>query len=188
MSTSNKKNMLKTMFSANAGCGCGKMKPSDVYEPKPRLKKTLISHNISNPCYSSSSCGKTNGKSSSTLVDNEDFSSPTFSFNVGTSTSTQNSESETDPTKPSKLPSPGPKIVDSIAVVKESNDPYQDFRHSMLQMIIEKEIYNKDDLQELLNCFLRLNSPIHRDVIVRAFTEIWNEDISKNVDHSKSLV
>ncbi|KAJ0020961.1 hypothetical protein Pint_31782 [Pistacia integerrima] len=166
--------MLKTMFSAYAGCGCGKMKPSDVYEPKPRLKKTLISHNISNPCYSS--------------MDNEDFSSPTFSFNVGTSTSTQNSESETDPTKPSKLPSPGPKIVDSIAVVKESNDPYQDFRHSMLQMIIEKAIYNKDDLQELLNCFLRLNSPSHRDVIVRAFTEIWNEDISKNVDHSKSLV
>ncbi|KAJ0083381.1 hypothetical protein Patl1_30336 [Pistacia atlantica] len=163
------------MFSANAGCGCGKMKPSDVYEPKPRLKNTLISHNISNPCYSSSSCGKTNGKSS-------------FSFNVDTSTSTQNSESETDPTKPSKLPSPCPKIVDSIAVVKESNDPYQDFRHSMLQMIFEKEIYNKEDLQELLNCFLRLNSPSHHDVIVRAFTEIWNEDISKNVDHSKSLV
>ncbi|KAJ0088760.1 hypothetical protein Patl1_32676 [Pistacia atlantica] len=44
----------------------------------------------------------------------------------------------------------------------------------MLQMILEKEIYSKDDLKELLNCFLQLNSPYHHEIIVRAFTEIWN--------------
>ncbi|KAG5080783.1 hypothetical protein JHK86_004848 [Glycine max] len=61
-----------------------------------------------------------------------------------------------------------------VAVEKDSDDPYLDFRHSMLQMILENEIYSKDDLRELLNCFLQLNSPDHHGVIVRAFTEIWN--------------
>ncbi|KAL5742102.1 hypothetical protein ACOSP7_028834 [Xanthoceras sorbifolium] len=32
----------------------------------------------------------------------------------------------------------------------------------------------KEDLKELLNCFLQLNSPYHHEIIVRAFTEIWN--------------
>ncbi|OMO82531.1 hypothetical protein CCACVL1_11933 [Corchorus capsularis] len=63
---------------------------------------------------------------------------------------------------------------ESLAVEKDSDDPYLDFRHSMLQMILENEIYSKDDLRELLNCFLQLNSPYHHGIIVRAFTEIWN--------------
>ncbi|KAJ1394559.1 Ovate protein family, C-terminal [Sesbania bispinosa] len=63
---------------------------------------------------------------------------------------------------------------EGVAVEKDSDDPYLDFRHSMLQMILENEIYSKDDLRELLNCFLQLNSPYHHGVIVRAFTEIWN--------------
>lgn len=61
-----------------------------------------------------------------------------------------------------------------MAVEKDSDDPYLDFRHSMLQMILENEIYSKDGLRELLNCFLQLNSPQHHGVIVRAFTDIWN--------------
>ncbi|CAN4089612.1 unnamed protein product [Withania somnifera] len=63
---------------------------------------------------------------------------------------------------------------ESVAVEKDSDDPYLDFRQSMLQMILEKEIYSKDDLKELLNCFLQLNSPYYHGIIVRAFTEIWN--------------
>ncbi|KAL1813330.1 hypothetical protein ACET3Z_023395 [Daucus carota] len=63
---------------------------------------------------------------------------------------------------------------DSLAVEKDSDDPYLDFRRSMLQMILEKEIYSKDDLKELLGCFLHLNSPYHHEIIVRAFTDIWN--------------
>ncbi|KAK8336353.1 hypothetical protein V6Z11_A09G117100 [Gossypium hirsutum] len=61
---------------------------------------------------------------------------------------------------------------DTIAVVKDSDDPYKDFRHSMLQMIVEKRIYSKHDLEELLQCFLELNSPCHHDVIIKAFMEI----------------
>jgi uncharacterized protein (TIGR01568 family) len=63
---------------------------------------------------------------------------------------------------------------ESVAVEKDSDDPYLDFRHSMLQMILEKQIYSKDDLRQLLDCFLQLNSPYYHGIIVRAFTEIWN--------------
>ncbi|KAJ6698391.1 TRANSCRIPTION REPRESSOR OFP6-LIKE [Salix purpurea] len=37
---------------------------------------------------------------------------------------------------------------ESVAVEKDSDDPYLDFRHSMLQMILEKQIYSKDDLMQ----------------------------------------
>lgn len=62
----------------------------------------------------------------------------------------------------------------SVAVEKDSDDPYLDFRHSMLQMILEKDMYSGDELKELLSCFLQLNSPYYHGIIVRAFTEIWN--------------
>ncbi|CAH8387204.1 unnamed protein product [Eruca vesicaria subsp. sativa] len=61
----------------------------------------------------------------------------------------------------------------AVAVEKDSDDPYLDFRQSMLQMILENEIYSKDDLRELLNCFLSLNEPYHHGIIIRAFSEIW---------------
>ncbi|KAM7258190.1 hypothetical protein ACFE04_013931 [Oxalis oulophora] len=63
---------------------------------------------------------------------------------------------------------------ESYAVEKDSDDPYLDFRYSMLQMILEKQIYSKEELKELLNVFLQINSPHYRGVIVRAFTDIWN--------------
>ncbi|KAB2050399.1 hypothetical protein ES319_A13G243100v1 [Gossypium barbadense] len=74
-----------------------------------------------------------------------------------------------------------PKIMDSIAVVKDSHDPYLDFRHSMLQMIEEKHIYSADELQELLQCFLELNSPCHHRVIVEAFMGIWHRKLCEYV-------
>ncbi|CAF2292230.1 hypothetical protein BRARA_D02190 [Brassica rapa] len=61
----------------------------------------------------------------------------------------------------------------AVAVEKDSDDPYLDFRQSMLQMILENEIYSKDDLRELLNCFLSLNEPYYHGIIIRAFSEIW---------------
>ncbi|KAM3288331.1 transcription repressor OFP6-like [Capsicum chacoense] len=72
-------------------------------------------------------------------------------------------------------------IGESVAVEKDSDDPYVDFRQSMLQMILEKEIYSKDELRELLNCFLQLNSPYYHGIIVRAFTEIWHCVFSVNL-------
>ncbi|KAG2713140.1 hypothetical protein I3760_04G161200 [Carya illinoinensis] len=65
------------------------------------------------------------------------------------------------------------KVKDSYAVVKSSSDPYNDFRTSMVEMIVEKQIFAAKDLEQLLQCFLSLNSYHHHKVIVEVFTEIW---------------
>ncbi|KAM3740803.1 hypothetical protein ACB098_08G126700 [Castanea mollissima] len=163
--SSNKKNILKTIFSANVACGCARPKSSDVFEP---IRRPKVSTNNENqkPCTSSSS-----SRNGGLSVD-EDLTSTTIS------------EPETD-----IFPKSSKKISSSsIAVEKVSDNPYQDFRQSMLQMILEKEIYSKDDLQELLNCFLRLNSPCHHDVIIRAFKEIWDEVVSHRLILQKPSV
>nr|XP_010911125.1 transcription repressor OFP8 [Elaeis guineensis] len=72
----------------------------------------------------------------------------------------------------------GRRLEESVAVVKESADPLGDFRRSMLQMIVEKEIVDGEELRELLRRFLSLNSPCHHDLILQAFAEIWEEVFS----------
>jgi uncharacterized protein (TIGR01568 family) len=72
----------------------------------------------------------------------------------------------------------GRRVEESVAVVKESADPVADFRRSMLQMIVEKEIVGGDELRELLHRFLSLNAPHHHHLILRAFAEIWEEVFS----------
>ncbi|XAR60175.1 hypothetical protein NMG60_11033435 [Bertholletia excelsa] len=74
-------------------------------------------------------------------------------------------------------PNPRPLIPimrGSVAVVKDSEDPYADFRQSMLQMIVERGMESRDELRELLS-FYSLNSPSHHQIIVEAFMEIWND-------------
>lgn len=63
----------------------------------------------------------------------------------------------------------------AVKVVKKSEDPYEDFKISMLEMIMEKRIFAVKDLEQLLQCFLSLNSQHHHAAIVEAFTEIWYE-------------
>ncbi|KAM7524181.1 hypothetical protein LguiA_014083 [Lonicera macranthoides] len=65
------------------------------------------------------------------------------------------------------------KVKESFAIVKKSEDPYEDFRRSMMEMVLEKEMFEERDLEELLKCFLSLNSRDHHGVIVEAFSEIW---------------
>ncbi|KAE9597597.1 hypothetical protein Lal_00008553 [Lupinus albus] len=65
------------------------------------------------------------------------------------------------------------KVKDTFAVVKHSSNPYNDFRTSMMEMIVEKQIFSPRDLQNLLQCFLSLNSSHHHKTIVEVFTEIW---------------
>ncbi|KAK9269600.1 hypothetical protein L1049_001377 [Liquidambar formosana] len=65
------------------------------------------------------------------------------------------------------------KVKDSFAVVKRSSDPHNDFRTSMVEMIVEKQIFAANDLEQLLQCFLSLNSHHHHRVIIEVFTEIW---------------
>ncbi|MED6220662.1 hypothetical protein PIB30_047013, partial [Stylosanthes scabra] len=65
------------------------------------------------------------------------------------------------------------KVKDTFAVVKRSSDPYSDFRTSMVEMIVEKQIFSPNGLENLLQCFLSLNSYHHHNIIVEVFTEIW---------------
>ncbi|XP_027177172.1 transcription repressor OFP8 [Coffea eugenioides] len=65
------------------------------------------------------------------------------------------------------------KVKDSFAVVKRSSDPYNDFRTSMVEMIVERQMFSGKDLENLLQCLLSLNSYHHHRVIIEVFTDIW---------------
>ncbi|KAL3347374.1 hypothetical protein AABB24_021181 [Solanum stoloniferum] len=158
MSTHRRRIILSNV-TVKLGCSssCIRPKLSSIFHPKPRNRKSPKSqtHNKNYSNYSSCSSW--------------DTTTTTFSPH---SDSTTNESSDFRTSK--AVQGFGRIGGESVAVEKDSDDPYLDFRQSMLQMILEKEIYSKDDLKELLNCFLQLNSPYYHGIIVRAFTEIWN--------------
>ncbi|KAL1566559.1 transcription repressor OFP7-like [Salvia divinorum] len=65
------------------------------------------------------------------------------------------------------------KVKESFAIVKKSENPLEDFKRSMMDMIVEKQMFEKKDLEQLLQCFLSLNSRNYHGIIVEAFSEIW---------------
>ncbi|KAM7521990.1 hypothetical protein LguiA_011892 [Lonicera macranthoides] len=65
------------------------------------------------------------------------------------------------------------RFCESFAIVKSSFDPQRDFRESMMEMIVENNIRASKDLEELLACYLSLNSDEYHDLIVKAFEQIW---------------
>lgn len=65
------------------------------------------------------------------------------------------------------------RFGNSFAVVKSSSDPARDFRESMVEMIVENNIEGSKDLEELLTCYLSLNSNEYHHVIVDVFKQIW---------------
>ncbi|XP_031113654.1 uncharacterized protein LOC116017247 [Ipomoea triloba] len=145
-----------TIMSHNADCGCANPNPNQVSVPKPISAAQKPSPPpIRRP--SSSTC------QSNYVDDEEDYSSST----VG-STSSHFSRSPNDD-EDGKI---GPHFRGSVAVVKESDDPYLDFRQSMIQMMAARDLWSEEGLEELLKCFLRLNSPLHHQIIIQAFTEI----------------
>ncbi|XWS22093.1 hypothetical protein CRYUN_Cryun29cG0004800 [Craigia yunnanensis] len=64
-------------------------------------------------------------------------------------------------------------LSDSFAVVKSSCDPQRDFRDSMVEMIKENNIRASKDLEDLLACYLSLNSDEYHDLIIKVFKQIW---------------
>jgi uncharacterized protein (TIGR01568 family) len=64
-------------------------------------------------------------------------------------------------------------MSDSYLVVKHSRNPEKDFMESMVEMVVEKNIVSLKDLEELLACYLSLNSREYQDVIVKVFQKIW---------------
>jgi uncharacterized protein (TIGR01568 family) len=69
-------------------------------------------------------------------------------------------------------------VKESVAMVKTSCNPYNDFKESMIEMIVEKDIQDSDDLEELLQCYLSLNAVQFHGVIVDVFTEVWRNIFS----------
>lgn len=64
-------------------------------------------------------------------------------------------------------------MSESFAVVKSSKDPQRDFRDSMVEMIIENNLCASKDLEDLLACYLSLNSDEYHDLIITVFKQIW---------------
>ena len=71
-----------------------------------------------------------------------------------------------------KEEAPG-KRREGFAVEKRSKDPHADFRSSMVEMIVEKQMFGARDLEALLRTYLDLNDPRHHPVILQVFSEIW---------------
>ncbi|CAL0303992.1 unnamed protein product [Lupinus luteus] len=177
--SSNKKGFLRTVFTSNGSCGCGKAKPFEVHEPIPKSKFSTHHNQNTNPsCMSSSTTtsGDCNGGVSS--LENEEFTSAATSELDTTITHDHDHKNNNNNDNVVLKKSP---LMDSVAIEKNSSDPYHDFRHSMLQMIFEKEIDSEEDLQDLLQCFLQLNAPRYHDVIVEVFNEICEDAFSDKV-------
>lgn len=64
-------------------------------------------------------------------------------------------------------------ISESFAVVKSSFDPQRDFKESMVEMIVQNNLRTSKDLEDLLACYLSLNSDEYHDVIIKVFKQIW---------------
>ncbi|XP_022965903.1 transcription repressor OFP8-like [Cucurbita maxima] len=65
------------------------------------------------------------------------------------------------------------KVKDGFfAVVENSSDPYKDFKASMAEMVIEREIFGGKELEELLLCFISLNSRHYHRIIFEVYWEI----------------
>lgn len=177
------KGIIRSLFSPKISCGCSNPKLTDIINPRPKTKASsvLTLHNSNqimhvNPLSSCSGSWEINGSTSRDQgdeVEKEDYTSTTFSITTVASSS-EESGNQKNPNTPCKAVSSRSVLGDSIVVEKRSVNPYYDFQRSILQMIVQKQIYSKSDLQELLNCFLKLNSPFHHQTIIKAFTDLLN--------------
>ncbi|CAN0879579.1 Transcription repressor OFP4 [Linum grandiflorum] len=86
----------------------------------------------------------------------------------GRKSSSSSSSSSTNSSSSSSFASSG-----CMAVVKSSADPQLDFMESMVEMIVENNISSSKDLEDLLACYLCLNSDEYHDVIIKVFKQIW---------------
>lgn len=71
-------------------------------------------------------------------------------------------------------------LSESLAVVKSSADPQKDFRESMVEMIVQNNLRASKDLEDLLACYLTLNSDEYHEIIIKVFKQIWF-DLSDHV-------
>ncbi|XP_019197778.1 PREDICTED: transcription repressor OFP6-like [Ipomoea nil] len=150
MSAKPKKQACKLKKVIKSSCGCGES--TEAVEPKPKPRPLLPPSSPPHP----TTLMPSSSSSSAAMHDGDD-------------------DDRKEEVLCRQMVSRSPKISGSIAVIKESDDPCGDFRQSMLQMIRKKSIHSQEDLQELLKCFLLMNPPSLHDIIVQAFTNIFND-------------
>ncbi|KAJ8761962.1 hypothetical protein K2173_006564 [Erythroxylum novogranatense] len=73
--------------------------------------------------------------------------------------------------------------LESFAVVTFSMDPQNDFRESMMEMIQEKGINRPEELEELLACYLTLNTDEYHSLIIQVFRQVWVEQKQASYDY-----
>ncbi|GAB2233954.1 hypothetical protein Droror1_Dr00003184 [Drosera rotundifolia] len=172
MSSKKKNKLLKylSVATGNLNCSCSRRSnPSNVYQPLSKPDKPVL------PPPRTKSPIKFSFDKISLVEKHNNEHDPESEYVTATLSLNNNEDNGSSSGCTEELENASVnKIRKSVAVVKESEDPYNDFRRSMLQMIIEKEIYSKDGLEELLAWFLHLNPPCHHEAIIGAFTEIWN--------------
>ncbi|KAJ3677927.1 hypothetical protein LUZ60_001730 [Juncus effusus] len=161
------------------GCNCRRSRFSS-------FSSLFSSHSKPKYTTSSSSLSSTTLTTATTTTDTWDppsfttnslFYEPPFILNEGRTNSSSNANSTERKARRKKRGGSGTGnrvMRESVPVTVDSNEPYEDFRESMVQMIVEKEIYAWDDLNELLHQFLSLNSPRHHPLILHAFADLWN--------------
>ncbi|CAA0825155.1 Transcription repressor OFP3 [Striga hermonthica] len=67
------------------------------------------------------------------------------------------------------------KFVVMVAMERTSFDPREDFRESMVEMIVSSKIHEAKDLRRLLNYYLEMNSEESRGIILEVFHEVCTD-------------
>ncbi|XP_021894990.1 probable transcription repressor OFP9 [Carica papaya] len=66
----------------------------------------------------------------------------------------------------------GTKFIVMVAMEKSSFDPREDFRESMVEMIMANRIEQPKDLRSLLNYYISMNSVEYHRTILEVFHEV----------------
>ncbi|KAF7811213.1 putative transcription repressor OFP9 [Senna tora] len=66
----------------------------------------------------------------------------------------------------------GTKFVVMVAMEKCSYDPREDFRESMVEMIMANRLQEPKDLRSLLNYYVSMNSQEYHSLILEVFHEV----------------
>ncbi|CAL9081382.1 unnamed protein product [Musa textilis] len=64
-------------------------------------------------------------------------------------------------------------VSGSLVIIKSSSNPRRDFTRSMVEMIVENNLHELKDLEELLACYLSLNSEEYHEDIITVFEHVW---------------
>ncbi|EEF39000.1 hypothetical protein RCOM_0344380 [Ricinus communis] len=69
----------------------------------------------------------------------------------------------------------GIKFVVMVAMEKSSHDPRQDFRESMVEMIMANRLEEPKQLRSLLNYYMSMNAQVYHGIILEVFHEVCSD-------------